>query len=102
MGKNFADQFSFLHFSVGVVIYFWGLPLIAWIGLHILFEFIENSKWGMDLINKWVSVWPGGKPYADSALNMTGDTIFATLGWILAYYLDVYGSRAGWYSGHLN
>jgi hypothetical protein len=55
----------------------------------------------MDLINKWVSVWPGGKPYADSALNMTGDTIFATLGWILAYYLDVYGSRAGWYSGHL-
>lgn len=101
MGKNFADQFSFLHFAVGVVFYFWGVPLIGWIALHILFELIENSNWGMKIINNWMVFWPGGKPYSDSALNMTGDTIFAILGWILAYYLDLYGNRVGWYSGHL-
>jgi hypothetical protein len=101
MGKYFADQFSLLHFAVGIMVYFWSVPLIAWIGLHILFELIENSDWGMNIINNWLKIWPGGKPYADTPLNMVGDTVFAALGWILAYYLDIYGAHAGWYSGHL-
>lgn len=101
MGKYFADQFSLLHFAVGIVVYFWGVPLIAWIGLHILFELIENSEWGMNIINNWFFIWPGGKPYPDSALNITGDTLFAALGWLLAYYIDFYGDKVGLYTGHL-
>ena len=102
MGLNFVDQYSLLHFAVGVVLYFWNIPLIFAIILHTIFEIVENTKMGMKFINTYIIhtgyfSWPGGKNYADSLINNVGDTIFFAVGWVLAAYLDVEGIKQGWY-----
>jgi hypothetical protein len=89
MGHRAIDQYSLLHLSVGVVAYFWSISLFTTIVIHILFEIIENTHFGMNLINTYFQYsWPGGKLYPDNLLNNTTDTIFTGLGWLLAYELD--------------
>lgn len=89
MGVHFMDQFSLLHFATGVVMYFWGISLSVTFVVHTLFEIIENTRTGMRFINTTFSMWPGGKPHADSIRNSIGDTVFAVVGWLTSYYLDV-------------
>ncbi len=81
------DTYSFLHFCVGAVMYYWGMPLQWFILLHTIFEILENTETGMALI-RWFGVWPGDKDYADAVINSVGDTIFATLGWLTAYCIS--------------
>lgn len=93
MGKTIADQYSLLHFAVGVVSYFWNVSFLLGTVIHIFFEYFENTKSGMNIINKYfvgnsVLQWPGKKEYPDSIINSIGDTIFYSLGWIISYYLD--------------
>lgn len=91
MGQSTFDQFSLLHFASGVMAYFWGLPFVWWIVIHIVFEYVENTKIGMHFINKYISMWPGGKKNPDSFMNsMIGDNISAALGWIFASMTDKY------------
>ena len=97
MGKYLLDQFTLLHFSVGVIVYFWGISLPSWILLHTLFEILENTKIGRNVINKYIKFWPGGKPKADSFINNIGDTIGGVIGWLVSYYLDREGNKRGWY-----
>ena len=87
MGENTFDRYSFLHFSVGAVAYYWDINLKNLIILHTLFEFLENTVEGIKLINKF-KYWPGGKDKADSPLNMLGDTISVILGWFAAYIIN--------------
>lgn len=101
MGKKLLDQYSYLHFAVGIVIYFWGINLKNWFIIHIIFEIVENSNLGMNFINNYIKIWPGGKPKSDSLLNMTGDTIAAMLGWISAYYIDNLGKKYNLYDLHI-
>jgi hypothetical protein len=49
-----------------------------------IFEYVENTKYGMNIINKF-SYWPGGKERADSLINSLGDQFYALLGWVSAY-----------------
>lgn len=92
MGTTFFDQYSILHFSSGVIAYFFNIKLIQWIIIHFLFEYFENSNWGIEFINKYlIVVWPGGKDNADTFQNsMLGDNFFAILGWVISYYFDLY------------
>ena len=101
MGKYIFDQYTYLHFSVGVVAYFFGINLKNWIILHILFEIIENSNLGIKVINQYIKFWPGGKPKADTFINIIGDIIGAILGWVSAYYLDNLGAKYNLYKKHL-
>ena len=78
------DQYSLLHFAVGKTSFFWNISLLHFFILHTLFEILENTKTGMHIINTYVTLWPGGKPAADSFVNILGDTFFAILGWLLA------------------
>ena len=100
MGYQIFDQFTYLHFASGIIAYFWGLPIYLWFILHTIFEILENSKFGIKLINK-IFFWPGGKSKADSIINIFGDTIGAMIGWISAYYLDHLGHTYGWYNLHI-
>jgi hypothetical protein len=84
MGNTLFDQYSLLHFSVGVVAYFWSVSFSMIMIIHILFETIENTQCGMNFINTYIPFWPGGKTHADSCLNRVGDTVFSGLGWIVA------------------
>jgi len=85
MGKILLDQYSFLHFSVGSVAYFWGVNFIPLLIAHTVFEGVENTSMGINFINKQLgSVWPGGKRVEDSAINIIGDTISVVAGWTLA------------------
>ena len=97
MGNLFLDQYSLLHFASGVVAYFWGVPATQWFLGHIAFEAAENTKVGMDLINDKLTWWPGGKPRADSLINIVGDNVAAMAGWYSACKLDERGKRSGWY-----
>lgn len=100
MGQHFVDQYTLLHFATGVIGYFWGISFLVAILLHMTFEWIENTKEGMGLINK-LPFWPGGKDKADSPLNSFGDTLFFGVGWLVSYAADFYGSKKGWYPQHL-
>jgi hypothetical protein len=89
MGFNAFDQYSLLHFSMGVVAYFWSISLFVLIVIHIVFEYVENTQWGMNIINTYFTMWPGGKPYPDNLLNQASDVVFSVIGWVVAYYGDV-------------
>ena len=84
MGKTLLDEYSLLHFSVGVIAKQWSMDFWIFFILHTLFEFLENTKTGMWLINNYFTMWPGGKNYADSIINRVGDTISAAAGWLAA------------------
>ena len=89
MGLRVFDQYSLLHFAVGILSYFWSISFFITIVVHILFEFIENTPIGMNLINTYfIQWWPGGKTHPDNLLNKTSDTVFTGLGWLTAYQLD--------------
>jgi hypothetical protein len=102
MGVRFADQYSILHGAVGVVLYFWSVPFLLSLVLHTVFEVLENTKSGMSFINRYFVgsgpfQWPGGKEFADTPLNMFGDTVWFSLGWGVAYWLDALGTRYRWH-----
>ncbi len=97
MGTQFADQYTLLHFAVGITAYFWNISLPLFLVIHTAFELIENTSQGMNIINRYFTLWPGGKPNPDTLINQIGDTTGALLGWISAYILDTFGTKQGWY-----
>lgn len=91
MGYRWFDQYSLLHFAVGVVAYFWSISLIVVVIIHILFEYVENTPMGMNIINTYfIAWWPGGKTHADRMNNRISDTLFTTIGWLASYNLNRY------------
>ena len=97
MGVRYFDQYTYLHFAMGIIVYFWNVSLVKLTLLHIIFEIVENSNMGMHIINKYMVFWPGGKPTPDTITNIIGDNLGAILGWLSAYYLDILGNKYGWY-----
>lgn len=85
MGKYIFDGYSFSHFYFGMIWNYLGWNLISLVIMHILFEWFENSKRGMKIINN-IPLWPGGKLEADSLLNTISDIIFAAFGWLFFQY----------------
>ncbi len=88
MGYSWIDQYSLLHFAVGILLYFWGFSWQFTLVSHIVFEILENTKMGMKFINEYFPFWPGGKPEADSVLNSATDTVFSLLGWYASQVAD--------------
>ena len=97
MGNQLLDQYSLLHFASGVAAYFWGVPPVEWFFTHLAFEVLENTESGMRFINKSLTFWPGGKPKADTAINILGDNVSAMVGWWCASNLDTEGKKRNWY-----
>ena len=90
MGYKLFDKYTYLHFAMGIVAYFWNISLPNWLILHTIFEIVENTQMGMNIINNYIVLWPGGKQNSDSIINIAGDTLGATLGWLSAYYFSRY------------
>lgn len=88
MGKYMIDQYSLLHFAVGILAYFWGVSAFTTFILHVLFELAENTQLGMKFINEYFPLWPGGKPYADTYINQASDILMTMIGWYLSFYAD--------------
>jgi hypothetical protein len=101
MGFQFFDQYTYLHFAVGIIAYFWNISLLYWFVLHTIFEFVENTQMGIHIINKYIVFWPGGKPKSDSIMIRVGDTLGAVFGWVSAYYLDNLGVKYNWYEARV-
>lgn len=101
MGKNFFDNYSYVHFIVGIISYLWGFDLKKIIIIHTVFEISENTNYGMYIINKFFYIWPGGEKKADSIENMIGDTIACILGWLTFYYFDSVGKNNHTYITYL-
>lgn len=96
MGTQMMDQYTYLHLASGIIVYFFGIDIISWLVIHTIFEYLENTKLGMRLINSF-HYWPGGKTYADSFQNIFGDTVGSMLGWVSAYTLDQLGKKHKWH-----
>ena len=62
MGTRFTDKFSLLHFATGIIAYYWNISFLSWFIMHLMYEYIENTIYGMRLINK-IPLWPGGKDH---------------------------------------
>ena len=90
MGYQLFDKYTYLHFAMGIVAYFWNISLPNWLILHTIFEIVENTQMGMNIINNYIVLWPGGKQNSDSIINIVGDTLGAALGWLSAYYFSRY------------
>lgn len=88
MGKYMIDQFSLLHFAAGIIAYFWGFSALHTFLLHVVFEWAENTKIGIQFINNYFTFWPGGKPYADTLVNQVSDTIMTMIGWYISLIAD--------------
>lgn len=89
MGKYFTDRFSLLHIASGIISYYWSISLYVWFIIHLIFEYLENTRIGMKLINT-LPIWPGGKDEADNIINRIGDQVYALVGWFLAYVVCSY------------
>lgn len=99
MGYLFLDQYSLLHFAVGIVAYFFGVSFALFNLAHVGFEYLENTTNGMYVINRYFAgVWPGGKTHSDSLVNSVGDIVFGACGWLIAYYADYYAIKYGWFN----
>ena len=94
------DQYTYLHFAVGIVAYFWGISLESWFVIHTIYELFEITPIGMKFINTYFGkLWPGGgKHVAEPIINCVGDSFGAIIGWLSAYYLDKLGSKYDWYA----
>ena len=88
MGYKLYDQYSLLHMAVGILSYFWGMPLMTLLVIHTIFELVENTDWGRNFITTHLTLWPGGKSQADSLTNTVSDTVFVTTGWFMAQQVD--------------
>jgi hypothetical protein len=99
MGTHFFDQYSILHMASGIIAYFFGIKLYYWIMIHFLFEYFENTDYGIYIINNnFKNIWPGGKEKKDTFINsMIGDNFFAIFGWLIAYYFDYIGKKNKWH-----
>lgn len=97
MGVFLFDQYSLLHIATGIIAYFWKISFPIWMVLHFAFEVVENTEFGMDIINQYIRFWPGGKNEADTFINSVGDQLSSAIGWLFAYYLDYLGIKYGWY-----
>lgn len=96
MGVHLFDQYTLLHMAVGVIAYFWSVPFVLGLLVHVLFELVENTVWGMGVINTYnarTGLWPGGKYMADTLTNQTGDNLAFAGGWGLAWWLDTIGVK---------
>lgn len=96
----FLDQYSLLHFAVGVLFYFWNISLVISTLAHATFGILGNSESGSSFVRKYIPAWPGGKPRIDNYLNLAGDSVSFMAGWGAAKALDDYGSANGWYDRH--
>ena len=104
MESQLFDQYTYLHFAMGIILYFWGLSLTSWFIIHSLYEYIEITQFGTYIINKYFgAIWPGGgKHKAEKFFNNgLGDTIASILGWLSANLLDKLGDKYGWYNLHI-
>jgi hypothetical protein len=92
MMNGIFNEFSLLHFAAGIIAYFWGVPLLWWLAVHALFEYVENTDTGMKIINKYFTFWPGGGHKKESIANsMIGDNVSAVAGWVLAALVEKKG-----------
>lgn len=91
MGKYFTDNYSLLHLASGITAYYWNVSLKKWIIMHVMFELLENTDYGMKFITAFFpNTWPGGKTHKDTMRNSIGDVIYGIIGWLLAYRVNYY------------
>ena len=51
--EKFVDQFTYLHFAVGIIAYFWGIKLVPFFIIHTIYELVEITTFGTYVINKY-------------------------------------------------
>ena len=87
MGKLLFDCYSVAHAGFGYLAAQFRIPFIIWVIIHMIFEYAENTEWGMRIINQsFMPFWIGPKDYADSPVNILGDNLATIAGYAFGHY----------------
>jgi hypothetical protein len=81
------DQYSLLHFAVGVLLFFGRFSFLLATLTHATFSLLYNNDAGYSFIKRYAAWWPGSKR-ADSYYNMLGDNLSFNAGWLVASVCD--------------
>ena len=76
MGTRMFDQYTYLHFAVGIIVYFWSISILNWFILHTIFEFLENTQIGINIIHLWRFKFARKYELNISKLDLTSLCIF--------------------------
>ena len=49
MGLKLFDQYTYLHFAVGIIAYFFNISILSWFAIHSIFELVENTNIGINI-----------------------------------------------------
>ena len=90
MGQTLFDRYSYWHVLAGIIAQLLGVNFWTWHLIHMLFESLENTSWGIWVINHYLSWWPGGKTAPDTLINSVGDLLSGSIGWLIAFHLKLY------------
>lgn len=87
MEQPIFDQYSLIHFSVGILFFFTRISLLLSTITHATVSLLYNTDSGHEMIRKLAFWWPGSKR-PDSPYNIMGDNISFVSGWLVASAVD--------------
>ena len=87
MDQPLFDQYSLIHFAVGVLLFFARISFVLATLTHATISLLYNNETGYEAIRRFAFWWPGSKR-PDSAFNIVGDNISFMSGWLFASAVD--------------
>ena len=86
MDQNAFDEYSIIHFSIGLLAYQSGFSFITLVIFYSIFKIFGNTSFGINIIDKYVSPIFGYKLFPESYKNIISDLGICLFGWFLGYF----------------
>jgi hypothetical protein len=91
--QQFVTIYILVHFVIGMIAGYLGIPFVLWVFIHVLFELWESTKSGIKffaagdkILKEWLGAsWPTYS--GDHIINSILDTLSSMAGWGVADYL---------------
>ena len=85
MDQYAFDEYSLVHFSIGVLTYQSGFSFLTLAIVYSIFKIFSNVSLGMYVIDTYVTPLLGYKLYPESFKNIGMDLSACLLGWLTGY-----------------
>jgi hypothetical protein len=85
MDQYAFDEYSIVHFAIGVLTFQAGFSFVTLAILYAIFKIFSNMSLGMYVIDKYFTPFIGYKLYPESFKNIGTDLALCFIGWIFGY-----------------